>query len=176
MNSDNRMLDEKWFSEGAFMLLTSSSLARYVRMAGLLAQDSGLRTRIKSGELTISAVLQRAKSLWRKVLGSKQREIAEVELAAILAAIGESPCEQVSDFLVQVSMIDQPSVAWLSALARRLNRARPTNQMEIVFSKESEIKAEITCSNRQDHPVGLEHRFSTQGIYFSTYNKRLLVA
>jgi hypothetical protein len=107
-------------------------------MAKLLAQTSGLRARIESGQLALPDVRERAEKLWREMLRSKEREIAEIELAAILAAIAEAPAVGVSDLLSQISLIDRTPVTWISALARRLYQERPTNQ-EIMLSEQREL-------------------------------------
>jgi hypothetical protein len=146
MTLNKTLLTEESLHEGAFMLLTCSSLTRYVRMAKLLAQTSGLRARIESGQVTFPDTLKRAEELWREMLRSKERELAEVELAAILAAIAQASIADVSDLLTRISLIDRPSVTWVSALARRLYQERPTNQ-EVTLSAQRDWPREVSRTN-----------------------------
>src|SRR4051812_18076163 len=128
MDSRKKLLNEADLREGAFMLLSCSSLTRYARMAKVLAQTSGLRRRIESGEVTLSVALRYAEDSWQKLLQKEQRDVEEVELAAIITALAHSASEQISAFLIRLAMIDRASVSWVSALARRLYQERPTNQ------------------------------------------------
>jgi hypothetical protein len=149
MTLDTALLTEEFLSEGVFMLFTCSSLTRYVRMAKLLAQTSGLRARIESGQVTFPDTLKRAEELWREMLRSKERELAEVELAAILAAVAEASIADVSDLLTRISLIDRPSVTWVSALARRLYQDRPTNH-DITLPVQPQCAWEVNRSNSDD--------------------------
>lgn len=119
---------EDFLSEAAFLLLSSSSVHRYVRMAQSLAASSPLRADLKSNRVTVQQVLRYAQKLWGGALGQKQRGLEEIELAVILAILQESSIEAVDELLIRMSVIDRPPVSWISALARRLYQERASNQ------------------------------------------------
>lgn len=128
MNIEDSVLNEEHLSEGAFKLFTCSSLARYMRMAKLLAHTSGLRERIESGEVSTQDVLDRALSLWHDMQSKDGRGLEEIELATVLAAVAENAADEVSAILLEISLADRQPVTWVSALARRLNQDRPDHK------------------------------------------------
>ena len=142
MTKPQSLMSDQSLDEGAFMLLSCSSLSRYVRMAKSLAESSGLRDQIWTGVLSVQDALSRSRFLWSRVMRSAQRSLSEIELAAILAAIAETSSDEVSDILVQLSLQDQHSTAWISALARHLHQERPRNELCIL--PETSLGEEVT--------------------------------
>ncbi len=128
MNIEDSVLNEEHLSEGAFKLFTCSSLARYMRMAKLLAHTSGLRERIESREVSTQDVLDRALSLWHDMQSKDGRGLEEIELATVLAAVAENAADEVLEILVEISLADRQPVTWVSALARKLNQDRPDHK------------------------------------------------
>jgi hypothetical protein len=138
-------------------------------MAKSLAGSSGLEKRIKSGEITLHDILQRSLKLWQDMLIKKERGIAEVELAVILAAISENVSVEVSDLLIRVSLADRPPVAWVSALARKFHQERPVNQ-EIKFSERRGLPLKISNFNERVPTLDINIPLSQDGIHFTSIN------
>jgi len=128
MTIDKDLISEEALKEAAFLLLTSSSIERYVRLSKTSFATQELRRALTIGAVTAPMLIERADRLWRQLLQVKQRDLPEVELATILATLAITAVPEVSKLLERISLIDGPSVAWISALARRLLQERPTNQ------------------------------------------------
>jgi len=127
MNKQNSWIEEVILSDGAFLLLGSSSVSRYVRMAGQLAYETTLRNQIESGLVSTDDLLNRARELRAQLAAKKQRDVEEVELAIIIAITSEIASETASELLIELSLNDQPPLTWISALARRLFQERAAN-------------------------------------------------
>ncbi len=134
--------EEAFLGESAIMLLASSSLNRYVRIAKTLATASPLRLKLEGGRLTIQDLLIHADSLWRRILNSRERDLPEVELAVILPIVADLATDEAADLLIRVSMQDQVPAAWISALARHLFQQRATNE-EFLGPKATSIPIDV---------------------------------
>ena len=137
---------EQELAEAAFDLLTSTSVDRYVRMAKQAAQRSKLSDRLRVEPTIIPEMLQHAKGLWRTLRGSTQRDVPEVELAILLALLAETGLRDIDSLLVDLSLVDSPTVAWIGALARRLLHARPRNAI-LPIAQHANRSAQVTMVN-----------------------------
>lgn len=113
--------------KAAFAMLTSSSLARYARNVEALASATLLATRLNEDPAMIPELVNQSLENWRRLFGSRQRTEDEVELALMLALLARTSDPRVDDLLLQFSLADQPSVAWISAFARHLRSRRACN-------------------------------------------------
>lgn len=129
MKKQHFLLPENFLGQAAFMLLSSSTLNRYIRVAKSLAQSSTIRRNLELNLITVQDLINHADYLWRLVLKSRQRDIPEVELATILPIIANFATDEASEFLMRLSILDQPPATWISALARQLLNHRPANQL-----------------------------------------------
>jgi hypothetical protein len=117
-------LSETQMQDGAFLLLSSSSLDRYARMANLLAQP--ILGRLREEPDSANRAVERSRRLLQELLLAGTRDLPEVELAALLAALSQTGIREVGKLLDEVGLLDAAPVLWISALARRLRQARVT--------------------------------------------------
>lgn len=120
--TNESLLPENELAAVAFGLLTSSSIERYVHVARDAA--ARLTKQLQHVPTQWMRVVERAEHLWREAVQGTHREPAEVELAVLLSALARTATPGVDDLLAIISLIDQPPVAWLSALARNLRMHR----------------------------------------------------
>jgi hypothetical protein len=118
------LLNEEQRRRVAFDLLTSSGLDRYVASAQAAEVTQRLRQTLRILPDMEQVLIDRARSLSRQVLASKQRVEAEVDLAILLAALSGYASRQVDQLLAEVGLLDTLSAAWPAGLARRLRRDR----------------------------------------------------
>lgn len=128
IDGSTELFPEEFLSKAAFALLSSSTVHRYARMAKSLAATSRLRSALYASQVTTKELFMHAEGLWRQLVGQKQRDLPEVELALILATLGETAVGEVDNLLIRISMTDKAPVSWISALARRLYHERASNQ------------------------------------------------
>jgi len=122
--TNDSFLPEHELATVAFGLLTSSSIERYVRVARAAA--ARLAQGLRQVPPQWGRVLERAEHLWREAVQGTHREPAEVELAVLLSALAQTATPGVDRLLASISLLDQPPVTWLSALARNLRMHRST--------------------------------------------------
>jgi hypothetical protein len=171
MSNNECVLSEDILREGAFLLLSSSSMNRYLRMAQGLARASSLQARLDIEELSVRDLVARAKWLWRELLSRNQRDVPEIELAIILAALTDNTAIEVSDLLVLVSLNDRPPVTWISALARRLYQSRAENE-EIILWESTLQMADVEGLAADDMAVELvELGSSFRGTIVNTFSQ-----
>ncbi|HEU0009072.1 MAG TPA: hypothetical protein VFT34_04565 [Verrucomicrobiae bacterium] len=159
MSKQSLWIEEAILGDGAFLLLASSSVSHYMRMAAQLAHETALRNRFESGLVSLKEMLNRAKELRARLAAKKQRDLEEVELAIIVAICSETPSEAASELLVELSLNDQPPLTWISALARRLFQERAANilatETEAASDKPEDEISEICICTSSD-TVGTE--------------------
>lgn len=124
-----RVLTESELAEAAFLLMSSSSVDRYVRIAKTLAQGSVAQRRVSEEPEAIDQLLQTAKQLWSEVVSSARRDTPEVELAVTLVVLGKTSDERCEDFLRDIGHVALSSAFWISSLARKLLFERPSNNV-----------------------------------------------
>ena len=139
MNKCGYWIEESVLRDGAFLLLTSSSVDRYVRVAKSLAHSSELREYLQAGRLDVEHLIAHARELRGNLNGKKQREIEEVELAIVLAVLATNASEEVSDLLIESSLNDQQPLTWISALARRLYQQRGANEIVVLPLQQTSV-------------------------------------
>ena len=127
MNMNSRWVEVAVLPEAAFLLSTSSSVNRYVRLAKSLAKASALADYLESGLINDVDLLNRCRELRNVLAAKKQRDVEEIELAVIMAILADVPTEAVSDLLLEFSVYDQSPLTWISALARKLVQDRAFN-------------------------------------------------
>jgi|SRR5882724_6524677 len=120
MKADIAWIEKAVMCEGAFLLFSSSSATRYVRMAKQLAEDSALKDHLACGAISIEELINRARKLHTVIASKDQRDIEEIELAIIMAILSETASDQAFDLLADFSLYDRNSLAWISAAARNL--------------------------------------------------------
>jgi hypothetical protein len=114
-------------ADAAADFITSSTLHRFALKAKEASRRARLRRHVQMVPQMIPSLVERAKSLWYELRRSSYRDIPEVELAILLALLSETAAPGVDELLVDVSLIDQPSVAWIGSLARRLLQEHASN-------------------------------------------------
>ncbi len=101
-----------------FLLITSSSLDRFARIAKQAATQSQLRQNIKQGIISLTTVLARTERLYSELAVCQQSDVQEAELAillAILAATGDRKSQQL---IFHIASTDaEPGARWIRALA-----------------------------------------------------------
>lgn len=127
--SECALLSREELAEAAFELLTSSSLARYIRLAKTAGNRSSLHDRLRQQPEIIPELLKRVQFLWTSLLSSERREAFEFELAVLLPMLTHTSDPAVDRVLLKLAIADQPIAAWPAALARRLLRERSANLM-----------------------------------------------
>jgi len=121
--ADEHILTDAQLAAAAAALISSSSIGRYARLAARAAADAALSIRIRDEPRFGQRLLRWAEDAWPRVVGVKERDLAEIELAVVLSALGPTGLRGVDRLLERLAQVDQPSTAWVSALARQL-RAR----------------------------------------------------
>ena len=134
------LLKQEELADAAFDLLTSSSFERYARMAKRAAARSQLHGDLKTAPEMIPRVVRRAKELWRTLRRSGQRDVPEIELAVLLAMLAQTSTPEVDELLVDLSLVDSPTVAWAGALARKLLHERAGNKELSMWHHHRETK------------------------------------
>lgn len=115
-------------NDAAFALLTTSSLGRYIRTAKEAATRSTLRRWLGREPERIPDILAHARTSWRAVLDTTERDVPEWELAIVLPILARTAGSEVDGLLQTVAVSERPNAAWLAALARRLLQERAENQ------------------------------------------------
>jgi hypothetical protein len=118
---------EPVLQDATFLLFTCSSADRYSRIAKSIADSSALNENLRSGAISVEDLVRRVRLLWATLLTKRTREVAEAEVAIILAVLGQTAANGASELLVELSLNDQAPVTWISALARQLYRDQAAN-------------------------------------------------
>jgi hypothetical protein len=135
----------------AFDLLTSSNIERYADSAQSSMGAQRLRQVLRILPDLEPALVARARDSLRRILASKERSDAEIDLALILAALASSGSSAIDQVLAEVGLVDTPSAAWCAALARRLRRARAVS-VGVRFSHDP-LKERLSAINDQWRPI-----------------------
>jgi hypothetical protein len=114
-------------AEAAFVLLTSSTSSRYIRLAKRVALRSQLHARLKREPEMAAILVGHARTLWAQVLKAEQRDVFEIELALLLPVLAGTAEVGVEDLLLTLAVENRPVAAWISALARALLKERASN-------------------------------------------------
>src|SRR5216117_155952 len=104
MKTDVGWIEKTIMCEGAFLLLSSSSVARYVRVAKQLAEDSALKDHLACGAISIGELINRARKLHMVIASKNQRDVEEIELAIIMSILSETASDQAFDLLADFSL------------------------------------------------------------------------
>jgi hypothetical protein len=115
-------------SGATFSLLTASSGGRYIQMAKEGAARSTFRRWLARNPERIPDVLAHARTLWRAVLETSERDVPEWELAIVLPILAQTAGHETDLLLRAVALSERRNAAWLAALARRLLHERAENQ------------------------------------------------
>lgn len=121
--------EDDFLGYAAFLLMSSSTTSRYVRMAKSLAANWPERQALHRGAVTPEDLIKEAAEEWATLIAQDERDVSEVKLAVLLSVISDTALTEVDDLLLRISVQDRPPVAWVSALARRLFRERSANQV-----------------------------------------------
>ena len=149
-------------ADAAFDLLSSSTIGRYLRLARSAARRSEIRHHIEDGAKSVEDVSSRARSLWRELLDSPQRDVSEVELAVLLCVLAESAAEDLEDLLLACALSATPQASWISALAKRLLVAGAHNErIELYHAEDTDVRTKSEAqSNTSSDELGVNgHTF-----------------
>lgn len=124
MTELSQFLEKDALARVAFGLLTSSTIERYHRVAREAAAD--VATKLSEHPSMSASAVKRARTLWAQVVRSQRREPVEAELAVLLTALARMAVYGVDDLISAIALHDRPPGTWLSALARRVWRERPS--------------------------------------------------
>jgi hypothetical protein len=114
-------------ADAAYDFLTSSTSNRFALKAKEAAQRARLRQQVAMVPQMTRSLVERAQTLWRNLRRSPRRDMPGVELAILLVLLSETATQGVDELLVDVSLVDQASVAWIGSLARHLLQERASN-------------------------------------------------
>lgn len=123
----SNLFAEATLGRAAFELMSSSSPARYERKAREWSAKSRLTDEFGMGTVDEAYLVAEAEQLWTSILGSTDRDTAEVELALALPVLAQVASAGANEVLLKVALADGHNVAWLAGLARSLYRRRGTN-------------------------------------------------
>ncbi|MFI5298762.1 MAG: hypothetical protein ACHREM_11755 [Polyangiales bacterium] len=144
------MFDTRFLTDVAFDLFTSSAIGRYARLA---KQAANVARVANSACLDFSRVFGRALGLYQSLAASEERDLAEVELAVLLAGLAESGAKDVDLLLDLVGGSTFSQAVWVAALARVLLRER-TVSVDVLRARPSiRCGVAITASD-DDRAVG----------------------
>ena len=132
----------------AFHLLTSSTIERYHRMAERVGMHSCISDRIRETPQVLPYLEIRAYDLWTALLKKEVRDVEEVELAMLMVLLARTGVNSFRFFLSKISSVDRHSVAWISALARRLLTEGAVNGL-LQCNKFGGFEMNISCSPDQ---------------------------
>ena len=123
MNEQGSLFTEEELADASFLLLSSSCIARYTR----IAQEKAAKIQLneKLGIFTVDGLISRAETLWKQIQQTTQRDVPEIELALILAGLAPIPNPRVNELLTQIKLDSGLSMRWISALANNLLRRGP---------------------------------------------------
>lgn len=144
MNRISDFISEEFLGHAAFMLLSSSSIDRYIRTAKSLSFASQLKQYLDLSIFTDDDLLKEADSLWRQILQKDKRDIPEIKLAILLPLAAEFASDKASNILLDIALQDRSPASWVSALARHLFNNRRTN---IEFREEVKTLSIISFSS-----------------------------
>jgi len=136
------LLEESVLGQATLMLLSSSTVNRYIRLAKRLAESSDLKRKLELGLITSDELLEHADNLWRFVVESKERDLPEIELALILPIVSRFATEKAIEMLLRISVYDKTPAIWISTLARDLYNRLSANQT-VNISTESSLKLRL---------------------------------
>lgn len=112
------LVEEDLLQKTDFLLITSSSLDRFARIAKQAAAQSQLHQNIKSGTISLTTILARTEHLYSELAICQQSDVQEAELAillSVLAATGDLKSQQL---ILHIANTDTaPGARWIRALA-----------------------------------------------------------
>lgn len=120
-------LPDSLLQQAAFELLSSSTLARYTRVAHRLSPLARVVEQLDSGEVSAGSLRTWTLERWRFLLSAEERGRAEIELALVLPSISQMTDDWVHTLLRAMVTASHPGATWISGLARGLLRSRATN-------------------------------------------------
>jgi hypothetical protein len=139
---DGCLVERDFMSKVAFDLLSSSTVDRYARVAIEAGSQYLLENRSTvGGSGTAILTLQRATSLWDRIVVAKQRDVGEVELAILLSALSVSGTPGIDGLLVAIntSSIFGGPRSWLIGLTQVLRQGRQKTLAEAAAATIKEI-------------------------------------
>lgn len=118
--SQGAILTSQALSRAAFLLLSSSALARYLRMARQVGEEEGLVERIQGDPALVRRAIDRIDALWGELIKRPQRDLQEIEIAVLLVALVDAGVPGIGVLLRDMAASKAASAVWLRGLAAHL--------------------------------------------------------